>query len=251
MDLIVQQELSSFAMITSMERTSSRLLKKERNKVAKQTFLYVIGTIVLILGFIFVILPAFIGIINTYLNKNPFPTQEVTLLQTPLVDAPPPATNQRELTLSGYSPTGTGVVLVLNGQQSSTAQTSDEGRFELKFNLINGSNDISVFATDESGAESPTSRVFTVDYDQDPPQLIIDTPANGAEFDKKTTSVEIQGVTDKGASVTINGRIVLVDSDGVFKGTSTIGDGDNEVTIVATDKAGNTTEQKLTIKRTN
>lgn len=234
-----------------MERTSSRLLKHERNKVAKQTFLFVSGTVALLLGFIFIILPGFISIVNSYLNSNPFPTEVKNVLQTPLVDAPPLATNNRELTLTGFAPVGSTVVLVLNGQQSTTVKTAEDGRFELSLQLINGSNSIALFAKDESGGESPTSKEFVVVYDQDPPQLIIDSPANETEFDRKTVTISVRGMTDVGSRVTLNGRLMSVDSEGVFSGTTALSDGVNEFVLIATDEAGNTTEQKLNVKRLN
>lgn len=231
-----------------MERTKSRLLKKEQNKMAKQTVWFVVGAVVLLLGFIFVILPSFINLVNSYLSQNPFPSEETVLLQAPLVDAPPKATRDRTITLTGYSPTGAEVILVLNDTQSSTTTPDEERRFALEFNLNSGANVVAVFARDGTN-ESPTSREYSVVYDAEPPSLIIDSPEDKQEFDRKTMSITVTGLTDKGSQVTVNGRLASVDGDGVFRATLALSGGDTEITVISTDEAGNITEQKISVTR--
>lgn len=231
-----------------MQRTSSRLLKREEKKMAKQTILAVLGAITLIALFIFVILPVFINLINKYLSTSPFPENESVLLQAPLVDAPPTATSQKELTLTGYSPAGRDVVLVLNGIKSITVQPDSERKFEMKFNLAGGTNSVAVFAKDGEN-ESPTSQEYAVVFDSAPPVVIIDSPADGESFDPQTQSITISGQTDEGARVTVNGRIANVRSDGTWRITIGVTTGENTFEIISTDEAGNSAKANLTVHK--
>lgn len=46
----------------------------------------------------------------------------------------------------------------------------------------------------------------------------------------------------------INGRIVIIENDGSFTYAVTLEDGDNNFEIVAEDKAGNKTTERLTVQ---
>lgn len=231
-----------------MERTSSRLIKREEKKLAKQTILAVVGAAALLLIFIFVILPIFINLVNNYLGTNPFPETDSVVLQAPLVDAPPPATKDRELTLTGYSPAGSEVVLVVNGVQSTSVEPNEERRFEMKLNLSGGTNTLAVFAKDGSN-ESPTSREYTVVYDAAPPVLVIDSPKDGDSVDPRTETITFEGQTDQGAKVTVNDRIATMRADGSWRITVGVTTGENEFTIKSVDEAGNSAESKLKVTR--
>ncbi len=74
--------------------------------------------------------------------------------------------------------------------------------------------------------------------DTTPPRLEISRPQQMGNF------VLVQGVTEPGATVTINGEKVVVDSNGVFKKALVVHrEGRNELVIRATDPAGNATER--------
>ncbi len=233
-----------------MERTSSRLVKREEKKLAKQTVLAVIGAVALLLIFIFVILPGFINLINTYLGTSPFPEEETVLLQAPLLDAPPAATRDREIVLTGYAPAGSDIVLVLNGVQSTTVQPNAERSFELKFNLNGGTNTVAVFAK-EGTSESPTSKEFAVVYDAAPPVLVVDSPKDGDSFDRRTETITIEGQTDEGTKVTVNDRLANVRADGTWRITVSLQENENTFKIIATDEAGNSAESSLSVTRRN
>ena len=80
---------------------------------------------------------------------------------------------------------------------------------------------------------------FTVAMDNVAPFLRIDAPIEGAI--ERDASLEIQGETEPGAIVTVNGRPAEVTAEGRFVGPTTASEGENRVEIVAADPAGNVT----------
>jgi hypothetical protein len=78
--------------------------------------------------------------------------------------------------------------------------------------------------------------------DTTPPKLEVQRPTQMGNF------FLIQGVTEPGATVTINAESVEVAGDGTFKKTVTLNrEGWNTIVIRATDPAGNTTEDRKTV----
>jgi hypothetical protein len=58
----------------------------------------------------------------------------------------------------------------------------------------------------------------------------------------------VQGLTEPGATVTVNGETVNVGGDGTFKkAVALTREGWNTIVIRATDPAGNTTEDRKTV----
>lgn len=74
---------------------------------------------------------------------------------------------------------------------------------------------------------------------QDPPGLVIDAPPENAVV--TTKKVELLGVTDPDATVTVNGISVLVRGDGKFFDQVTLEPGTNTIAVIATSRYGKTT----------
>ncbi len=83
---------------------------------------------------------------------------------------------------------------------------------------------------------------FRVAPDNTPPFLKIESPAPGVILRK--ASLSVTGESEPGAVVTINGAPVAVDANGGFATTIDAATGDNTLTFVATDPAGNETTQE-------
>lgn len=69
-----------------------------------------------------------------------------------------------------------------------------------------------------------------------PPTLRIENPKDGTET--KARRVDVEGVTDSDATITVNGVTVLVRSDGRFFEQIPVGSGENTITITATSRYG-------------
>lgn len=108
--------------------------------------------------------------------------------------------------------------------------------------LSDGSHTVKINASDNDGnAAEEKSTTFTVDTV--PPTLNITSPAEGLITAANTVTVAgtTNDITSSPTTVKVNGTSVTVASNGSFSTTVTLTDGENTITIVATDAAGKTT----------
>ncbi len=169
--------------------------------------------------------------------------------QTPTISALPESTNSASFEVDGYTEKAVQVELLLNDQTDKVSTADATGAFSFNSNLKFGQNRIQLRATDASGHQS-LSDVSLVNYDNKPINLIVSSPADGGEyFGKLNQIIDIKGSIDKpGGQVTINNSFVQVEHDGSFIHSFTLSGGENDLTIVASDKAGN--QDQKTIKLT-
>jgi ribosomal protein S19 len=120
------------------------------------------------------------------------------------------------------------------------------GNFESTFEMSGNSETISVVAVDIAG--NTTEVKVKVTLDTEPPPLTIVKPVMFENIIKLPLVVE--GVTEKGATVTVNGEKVTVKEDGTFSyefyglKENVI----NNIEVVAKDEAGNTTKKTVAVK---
>ncbi|EGN1030608.1 BapA prefix-like domain-containing protein [Salmonella enterica] len=166
-------------------------------------------------------------------------------------------TNQRMPTLSGTGEPGAIITLYNNGVELATVQVNPQGSwtYPLTRNLSEGLNILTATATDAAGNSSPTSGVFSVTLDTQPPAqpdapLISDNVApvignignNGATND---TTPTFSGTGEIGST------IILYNNDSEI-GRTTVGDNGSwnftpaaltpetyTITVTETDIAGN------------
>ena len=81
-----------------------------------------------------------------------------------------------------------------------------------------------------------------VSYVKGTPKLTLTSPSDGQTFSKDSNKATIAGQTDPTDRVTVNGYWAIVDSKGNFTYALPLQNGDNQLKIIATDDAGNTTE---------
>ena len=94
----------------------------------------------------------------------------------------------------------------------------------------------------------------TTATDKTPPTITVTEPANtrGLEIIAKSNDILVKGVAQDPSglkSVTINGQAVFAQASGDFWGNVNLKEGANQITIVATDGAGNSATQTFTIQR--
>jgi flagellar hook assembly protein FlgD len=120
-----------------------------------------------------------------------------------------------------------------------------EGRFTLKQQLLEGSNVIQVTATDPAGNVATVAReVILVTK---PPEVVIDNPVNG--YWTNENLLNISGVVPAGASLKVNGQEATVNEDGTFEREVILQEGDNIVSVAATDDVGNVSSKDIIIHR--
>lgn len=231
------------------ERTSSRIIKKERSKLWKQTVTYVAIALILGIAFVVIVLPNFLRLVDSFLDTNPLPTEEEEqIVQAPTLSAPVAATNSAELIVQGFAQPNQEVTFVVNGEQSPGSTTDDAGSFLSTVFLTEGENVVTAFVTTERGTESPVGRQYTVTLDTEAPELEVTEPEEGQSFDAKEQTITVAGTTDAQAKVYLNDRFVSVRSDGSFSTRFSPEKGDNTLIIKSVDPGGNTTEIERTIR---
>jgi len=111
-------------------------------------------------------------------------------------------------------------------------------RAKVPFLLADGEHVVEVTLVDNGGNDVTETWSFTVDAT--PPTVSIVEPVGMIVPLTYDSELEIKGMTEPGAAVTINGNPVSVDSSGMFDVTVTLQRGENIFYITATDAAGNT-----------
>lgn len=80
-----------------------------------------------------------------------------------------------------------------------------------------------------------------------PPELSVSSPVNQTT-DQDT--IEISGITDPQATISINDQMVALDKGGIFSLRLPLQEGDNTITIISTGKSGQTTTVTRSVKLT-
>ncbi|MEA2020722.1 MAG: Ig-like domain-containing protein [Patescibacteria group bacterium] len=171
----------------------------------------------------------------------PAPPQLLTL---------PEATDQDTLNISGYAEPGAKVVLHLNESKTSEVVVDKEGSFTFEsITLFDGENRIEVETIDEAGNVCRQPATHTIIFDEEEPELTVDQPKEGEEFEgKDKETITIKGMTEPDTKITINGQWVRVGEEGNFEHSLKLEEGDNQIEIIAENKAGNETKQEITVK---
>jgi len=234
-----------------MARYYSRYVTTEERRNLRRALLFGLLTIAAIIGLLFFGLPS-VAKFAAFLSDLRGSTQPVDKNDT-TPPAPPrlgqlsEATNKTEIEINGTTEEGANVILSLNGKEEEIVADS-EGKFVFSFPLKDGENLISAKAKDRAGNESQESKVYSVTFDDEKPDLEISSPADGTSFfGEKQRQVTVQGKTEVGVTLTINDRIVKVEEDGSFTFLTTLGEGANSFNLKSTDKAGNQTEKTISV----
>jgi hypothetical protein len=231
----------------------SRLQSVEEKRNFRNAALLIGLTIISIILLIFFGIPA-IGKVASFVSdlkggNSPISSNDKTPPAPPRFQSFIDYTNQKYVTIGGTAEPGTTVKLTFDGNTTETV-VDNEGKFTFTdLELKEGENTYSAEAVDSAGNVSIKSQDKVITYDIKPPEVTIDSPADGATFFGSTQrQINIQGTTETSSSVTINDRIVTVDNNGKFSYPVTLNGGDNQFNIKVTDQSGNLTEKQMTLK---
>jgi hypothetical protein len=234
-----------------MRFARSRLATIEEKKNMKRVYIYVSLSIVAIVIFIFLGIPiltnltGFIGEIKK--TNQPVEKEDITPPAPPQVDDLPVATNKDKLEIKGSSEAGANIKLFIN-DSNETVVADKNGKFSFTTSLVKGENKISLLSRDDAGNESTSTPEYIVTYDNKDPELEVTSPPDGQSYyGSLQRQVVIEGKTEDGASITINDRMVVVESDGSFAYATSLQEGDNNFNIKASDNAGNETTKGITL----
>lgn len=135
-----------------------------------------------------------------------------------------------------------GSVLKINGEP---VQVDGLGNFETTIKLQNNPDVINLFATDVAGNTSQIN--IKLSFDVTPPALNITKPIMFQQINR--LPVVVEGKTEAGAKITVNGNTASVSEDGTFNYLlSSLSEGLNNIEIIATDAAGNSVKRSVSVK---
>lgn len=231
------------------KRVTSRLARKEQKKLSRQTFGMVFLSIVILLFFIFVLLPGGVRLFFSFLDSNTgIDNSDSIPPQVPILSAPLEATYSAMINLSGYAEPKSKVIVVLGGEKETEFIVDDDGSFSHDLDLSEGGNSFSLYSIDEAENESALTKTYSVFFDKDIPVIHVESPENGADIvAKKNQVLSITGNTEPGAKVYLNGRLIYAQNDGSFSSSYRLEEGENSLLFKAVDKAGNTSETELKV----
>ena len=147
-----------------------------------------------------------------------------------------------EITISGTATDESGIFSVtVNGDAIAVAP---DGSFSTHFILTEGSNTITIVATDNSEYRNTATVTRTVTYtpppvpDSTPPNLVVTHPLDGQVFEIDEITVNGFATDESGIFiVTVNGGSATLMPDDSFSFTLTLNPGENTITVVAMDNS--------------
>jgi len=166
----------------------------------------------------------------------------------PIADSLPAYTRDPQLQLTGRVPSfavqaGRSVQFVLNGAVVATTLLESSGSFNATLTLKEGPNAIGVALIADRDVVAASS--YSVVLDRTPPTMTVSQPTAGSTVDAK--NIVVTGTTEPGSTITVNGRIVALTPEGGFSDSFSANAGSVPITVVARDRAGNETTQKLSV----
>ena len=228
----------------------SRLERKKEEQITKKTIFLGFLT-VLVVGLIIVFGLPFLINFSIFLgntkNKKETTSENVLPPMAPRLIIPFEATSSSKIKINGFAESGSVIELLKNEESVSKADVNESGDFSFEnVELSEGENSFSAVVIKDKNGSSENSSPIIVIFDNTQPELIIINPkednlkVDSADFD-------IIGKSEKGVSVSVNGRVAVVDNDGNFKIKMQLNAGKNDIEVVVKDPALNETRKKVSI----
>jgi len=171
-----------------------------------------------------------------YIDRNP--------PSAPVISQPAESSyvSAESIPVSGFSEPWASVIITMDDTDDYTVQANTAGFWStwIETPEIDGDMTLEAVATDTAGFQGTVSEPYILFVDKTPPSLSILSPDQGTTFTENP--VVIQGETESGASVTVDGKTVGVDDSGMFQRSVTLSEGTDTVSVIARDSAGNTEE---------
>jgi RHS repeat-associated protein len=163
--------------------------------------------------------------------------------QSPIVSLASPIdsvlTNQLRVTVSGTVLDSTAVMVnvKVGSGTSFQLQVGTDGTFAGEVSLVEGTNTITVVATDAAGNITTISRLAIRDTQS--PIVNLTSPIDSLFTNQLSVIVSGTVIDSTAVTLTINGITVLVGTDGTFSSQLALVEGMNTITVMAVDAATN------------
>ncbi len=173
-------------------------------------------------------------------------------ITTPKPNTPPPifieiprSVNKTKINLRGLSSPKTKIELYVNGPKKQEVLTDTSGEFLFTDVVLNkGKNTIFAKVAD---SENSKSDVITIRYDDEKPEIEIETPKNDEIIENLDERIVIKGEVNEEADIRINDKVAIQKPDNSFSLLLGVKEGEVKITIEATDLAGNKTEETIKV----
>lgn len=229
----------------------SRLYRNLEKQTRKNVILNLFGIFVvlfLLIKFGIPILANFaLFLSNTRNSVSSQTTQQGSnFISAPQLNPLPDATNSAQLKVSGIAQASSTIDLYLNDDIVDKTQADKNGNFSFEETLNKGNNKIYTKSRVDKNISDP-SQTFDVIFKNTNPALTVNSPADGAQFSKDQSPINITGTSDSDTKVTVNGFWAIADQNNNFSYQLPLQNGDNQIKIIAVDSAGNKTEKDIKV----
>lgn len=137
------------------------------------------------------------------------------------------------------------VKIYSNDKLVASKESSDQ--FELEVPLNEGENSFTATLT-VNGVESSSSKALSVIKDTKKPEIAITSPDDHDITNKETITVTGQVTDSNFNSASLNGKEITLNEDGSFEKGMKLTEGVNDVSLSATDLAGNKSESVIEVE---
>jgi hypothetical protein len=218
-----------------------RSVRHERSKARNRIIIAIISVIAL--GYFSLTwgLPALIGGLTyiTHFNSKPITkvaSDEDIAIPPPVLNIPFESTNSASLLINGYTTPDTKVEIYMDDDLKTTVDVKSDGSF---------STDPKTVVGDKKSLFSKNIKVY---FNNEKPKLDVSSPTDNQEIKGGDKKIRVTGNTDSQNTVSINGSSVIVNGAGDFATDLNINEGDNTITIVATNQFNNSTSVERKVK---
>jgi len=219
---------------------------------SKRKFFQSLLRLIVLCGVLYVSLlylgPLLAGIVSSITNSGNDIEVKKTVI-APSLQNPPLTTNKDNITIQGITSGNVRVELFLNESSYGKLTSDNDGKFEFQdIQILKGKNTIYLVAKNKEGVESPKSRIYDLDFDDKKPSIKQINISNGQEIKNLNKNILIQGEVSEPSNIEINGKKVFKITDNKFEYLLGVEEGNVDIKIKITDKAGNEYLETLTIK---
>lgn len=158
----------------------------------------------------------------------------------------PLATNSSTIEIKGSVFNLKKIVGFLNQEKIIEKEVKNKNSFSLTIDALKeGNNELYLEGFGDKDQLIKRTRKYSVFYKKDKPKIEINEPQNNSKVNKDL--ITIKGKTEAETIIKINDLPIVVDALGNFETDVNLSEGENKITIFASDIAGNIEEKTLTI----
>lgn len=221
--------------------THYQVTLRSLNKLRQAIFWYLVSIIIIPLVFLLFVFPLFV-FTSAKINSKKYQAENLVVRpQMPSFDVPPAFTNQAEQKIHGFASSEHTVQFIVNGQSLAENQlrVGISGEFTFIFKLRPGENTLAAYSQDSKGEKSAETKTYTTFLDQEVPELQLKEPVEKNLVGRDKQLLTVAGTTEPLAKVLVNSVQTTSNDQGEFSLSYPLQEGENQLTIAISDRAGN------------